>query len=202
MIEELDELTRYFAEAMESVDARRPIASNARTGAPYSPGIGPHTERATVELVSEEMGRMGTIQVEGFQLEVPYPGTPRNKCDLCIGVGPDWDWAVEIKMLRLMGDNGKPNDNILMHILSPYPEHRSALTDCTKLISAGFTSRTAMLIYGYEYLEWPMEPAIESFETLASQYVTLGVRSQSDVEGLVHPIHRNGRVFAWEIFAK
>mgnify|MGYP004086424787 FL=1 len=55
-----------------------------------------------------------------------------------------------------------------------------------------------MLIYGYEYLEWPMEPAIESFETLASQYVTLGVRSQSDVEGLVHPIHRNGRVFAWE----
>jgi len=198
LIEELDELTRYFAEAMESVDARRPIASNARTGAPYSPGIGPHTERATVELVSEEMGRMGTIQVEGFQLEVPYPGTPRNKCDLCIGVGPDWDWAVEIKMLRLMGDNGKPNDNILMHILSPYQEHRSALIDCTKLISAGFTSRTAMLIYGYEYLEWPMEPAIESFETLASQYVTLGVRSQSDVEGLVHPIHRNGRVFAWE----
>ena len=79
MIEELDELTRYFAEAMESVDARRPIASNARTGAPYSPGIGPHTERATVKLVSEEMGRKGTIQVEGFQLEVPYPGTPRNK---------------------------------------------------------------------------------------------------------------------------
>ena len=27
----------------------------------------------------------------------------------------------EVKMLRLMGDNGKPNDNMLMHILSPYP---------------------------------------------------------------------------------
>jgi len=27
-----------------------------------------------------------------------------------------------------MGDNGKPNDNMLMHILSPYPAHRSALT--------------------------------------------------------------------------
>ena len=34
-------------------------------------------------------------------------------------------------MLRFMGDNGKLNDNIVMHILSPYPEHRSALTDCT-----------------------------------------------------------------------
>ena len=143
-MEELDELTRYFAEAMESVDARRPIASNARTGAPYSPGIGPHTERATVQLVSEEMERQGSIQVQGFQLEVPYPDTPWNKCDLCIGVGPDWDWAVEIKMLRLMGDNGKPNDNILMHILSPYPEHRSALTDCTKLSNAGFTGRTGL----------------------------------------------------------
>ena len=75
-MEELDELTRYFATAMESVDARRPIASNARTGAPYSPGIGPHTERAPVQLVSEEMERQGSIQVQGFQLEVPYPDTP------------------------------------------------------------------------------------------------------------------------------
>ena len=201
-MEELDELTRYFAAAMESVDARRPIASNARTGAPYSPGIGPHTERATVQLVSEEMERQGSIQVEGFQLEVPYPDTPRNKCDLCIGVGPDWDWAVEIKMLRLMGDNGKPNDNILMHILSPYPEHRSALTDCTKLANAGFTGRTVLLIYGYEYAEWPMEPAIKSCEILADQYVALGSRNHSEVKQLVHPIHKSGRVFSWEIFAK
>ena len=36
-------------------------------------------------------------------------------------------------MLRFLGDNGKPNDNILMHVLSPYPQHRSALTDCEKL---------------------------------------------------------------------
>ncbi len=39
-------------------------------------------------------------------------------------------------MLRLMGDNGKANDNMLMHILSPYPSHRSALTDCEKLLGA------------------------------------------------------------------
>ena len=36
------------------------------------------------------------------------------------------EWAIEVKMLRLMGDNGKPNDNMLMHILSPYERHRSA----------------------------------------------------------------------------
>jgi hypothetical protein len=37
-------------------------------------------------------------------------------------MSPSWEWAIEIKMPRLMGDNGKPNDNMLMHILSPYPK--------------------------------------------------------------------------------
>ena len=105
-------------------------------------------------------------------------------------------------MLRLMGDNGKPNDNILMHILSPYPEHRSALTDCTKLTSSGFTGRTALLIYGCEYTEWPIEPAITSFELLADQNVTLGVRNQAETQQLIHSIHNQGRVFSWETFAK
>jgi hypothetical protein len=41
---------------------------------------------------------------------------------------------------RILGDNGKLNDNMLMHILSPYPQHRSAVTDCNKL-RAGTISR-------------------------------------------------------------
>jgi hypothetical protein len=52
-------------------------------------------------------------------------------------------------MLRLMGDNGKPNDNMLMHIVSPYSSHRSALTDCQKLAASGFSESLAVLIYGY-----------------------------------------------------
>jgi hypothetical protein len=58
-------------------------------------------------------------------------------------VSPDWSWAIEVKLLRLLGDNGKPNDNILMHILSPYPAHRSAFTDCTKLLGAPLGRRKA-----------------------------------------------------------
>ena len=53
-------------------------------------------------------------------------------------------WFIEVKMWRLMGDNGKPNDNILMHVLSPYVQHRSALTDCEKLSNSGFTGRKAI----------------------------------------------------------
>ena len=199
---ELGELTKGFAEALKSVDARRPVASNARTGKPFLPGIGPNTERTTVKLVAEEMKERRVHLRDEIRLEIPYPNSPRSKYDFCIGSTPDWEWAIEIKMLRLMGDNGKPNDNILMHILSPYPEHRSALTDCTKLLRAGFSGRLAIMIYGYEYPGWPMELAIGSFEILASQYVTLGSRIHTEYGGLIHPVHKSGGVFAWELFSK
>jgi hypothetical protein len=102
-------------------------------------------------------------------------------------------------MLRLMGDNSKPNDNMLMHILSPYPSHRSALTDCQKLAASGFSGSLAVLIYGYDYDALPMEPAVEAFEQLAESRVRLGPRQAASFDGLIHPVHRRGAVFVWEV---
>jgi hypothetical protein len=102
-------------------------------------------------------------------------------------------------MLRLMGDNGKPNDNILMHILSPYPAHRSALTDCAKLADSVFPARKGILIYGYDYPDWPMDPAIDAFEALARRIVNLGVRESASFTALIHTVHQCGRVFGWEL---
>ena len=98
-----------------------------------------------------------------------------------------------------MGDNGKPNDNMLMHILSPYPNDRSALTDCAKLLESGLPGRKAVVIYGFDYPKLPMDPAIEAFETLAGRWVGLGTRYVSHYADLVHPVHAAGRVFGWEI---
>lgn len=67
--------------------------------------------------------------------DVPYPGSSRQKCDLAIGEEAD-PLFVECKLLRILSDNGKPNDNMLMHILSPYPQHRSAVADCATLLPA------------------------------------------------------------------
>jgi hypothetical protein len=130
---------------------------------------------------------------------VPYSGASRQKCDLCVGDDPDWALAVEVKMLRLMGDNGKPNDNMLMHILSPYASDRSALTDCTKLLESGLAGTKAIVIYGFDYPSLPMDPAIEAFETLARSRVRLGERQVAGYRGLVHPIHQEGRVFGWAV---
>ena len=148
------------------------------------PGIGPHKERNTVKLVVDEIrSRPGCVYSNDMALEVKYPSSPRSKCDICIGREPDWDWAIEVKMLRFLGNNGKPNDNILMHILSPYPSHRSALTDCQKLVESGFSGRKAIVIYGYDYDEWPMDPAIDAFELLATKQNSLSERCEGRSKG-------------------
>ena len=98
-----------------------------------------------------------------------------------------------------MGDNGKPNDNMLMHVLSPYPQHRSALTDCVKLARSGFEGRKAIMILGYGYPDMPLEPAIDAFETLAAKVVNLGQRCEAAFSGLCHRVHQAGKVMAWEI---
>src|SRR5262245_39374525 len=189
-----------FAAGMAAVDARRPQASSARTEKLYQPGLGPHTEAQTVNMVLSELASsQPQSYARAYKLEVPYLNASRSKCDLCLGPNGDWSWAVEIKMLRLMGDNGKPNDNILMHILSPYPAHRSALTDCQKLLQSGLPGRKALLVFGYEYAEWPMEPALQALERLARFDVQLSARSEAHVSCLVHPVHQEARVVAWEI---
>ena len=123
---------------------------------------------------------------------VKYRDGSRQKCDLCYGREDDWDLVVEVKMIGMLGDNGKPNDNLPTHILSPYQKHRSALTDCTKLLASGLGERKAILIYGYEYDEFPLEPLVEAFELLATQQVNLGPRLEAEFEGLASTRCRDG----------
>ena len=197
---ELERLVDDFAKALVAADAARPSATNVRSKTAFQQGIGPHSEAQTVKLVGAELERLEpTAYGHHLAYGVAYPKAPRQKCDLCIGSAPEWDWAVEIKMLRILGDNGKANDNILMHLLSPYPAHRSALTDCEKLAESSLGRRKAILIYGYEAAAWPLEPAIGAFEDLARARVSLGKRLAAEFRGLVHPVHSNGSVFAWEL---
>ena len=184
--------------AVQAADARGPQAASSRSGNTYQPGIGPHPEQATLQLVAQELtARNPAYAARSFG--VPYPGAARQRCDWCLGHPPSWDWAIEAKLLRMLGDNAKPNDNMLMHILSPYPAHRSALTDCAKLAASELAARKAILIFGYDYDDWPMEPTIKAFEALARQHVVLGERQQSSYEGLIHPVHQSGHAYAWEI---
>ena len=75
-----------------------------------------------------------------------YPGSS-HLCDLALGTIPDW--AIEVKLARLGRDNGTYEDAAIKKILSPYPDDRSAVTDCAKLARSGFAGRRALLIYGF-----------------------------------------------------
>jgi hypothetical protein len=197
---ELDRFVDDVARGLVAADAAHPTATNARSKAAFQAGIGPHSEAQTVRLVGAQLEGLAPQVYSGrLAYAVPYPELPRQRCDLCVGSAPDWEWAVEIKMLRILGDNGKANDNILMHILSPYPEHRSALTDCDKLVRSRLGRRKAILVYGYDADAWPLEPAIAAFEALARARVQLGKRLSAGFRSLIHPVHSSGSVFAWEL---
>jgi hypothetical protein len=198
---ELQELVADFASALARVDAGRPQALNARSRAPYQSGIGPHTEPATVALVIADIkAAKPDSYITAAHLAIPY-NRSRDKCDICIGAPPAWEWAIEVKMIRMLGDNGKPNDNLVGHILSPYPSQHSALTDCTKLVQSQLHGRKAILMYGYDYPQFPLEPLIEAFELLAVHRVRVRSRAEAGFGGLVHPVHTQGQVCAWEIEA-
>jgi hypothetical protein len=196
----LSELITEFAAAVEAADARVPVAQNMRSKEYFKPGIGPHSESAALTLILKELASQYPLKYGSHVTSVSYPGT-KQKCDVCFGESPNWDWAIEVKLIRLSGDNNKPNDHMLMHILSPYPEHRSALTDVDKLNGWIEPKRKAILIYGFEHEHWPLEPALKAFEVMAGARSHLGERRECAFSGLIHPVHSCGAVVAWEILS-
>jgi hypothetical protein len=191
-------LAEDFSWGLRAADARQPVAtSQRRKEVSYKAGIGPHSETRTIELVLDELREWKSSIYGSAKTNVPYPNLSLQKCDLVLDT-PD-TWFVEAKMMRLMGDNGKPNDNILTHILSPYPRQNSALTDCEKLSKSGFPGRYAILIFGYEYPSWPLAPVMSAFECLARRNVSLSAPAVAIFENLIHPVHVGGAVYAWEV---
>jgi hypothetical protein len=193
---ELDRFVVDVAAAFTVADGARPVWVS-RAGRRYQAGLGPHAEDAAVALMLSTLRTIDPYRSLSCGQFLPYPDAPRQKCDLWLG--EPVEWTVEIKMARFKGDNGKPDDTALKDLLSPYESDRSALTDTAKLARSGFPGRKAMLIYGFEFPDRPLEPAIAAFEILARERVNLGARHQAAMGPLVHPVHSVGHVFAWEI---
>jgi hypothetical protein len=188
----MDEFVACFAHGMKVADGLRLQAKHSRSPKLFQPGIGPHSEEETVRLA---LAHSGNAELERTGVEVPYPTAPRLSCDIVNNT-----WAIEVKMFRMKRDNGRREDySPVENILSPYPDDRSALTDVGKLGASAFACRKGLLIFGYDYDEWPMDPVIEAFEVLASRRVGLKRAKPASVPDLIHPYHQAGRVFGWEI---
>ena len=192
----LDQVVDDFADAFKAVDATRPQgASRTRT---YRPGIGPLTEADAVNRALRYL--QVEIQHSSYQdaSSKQYPNS-RQQCDLVI---PN-EWAIEFKLLRPFGDNGKEAEHWSENVLHPYPGNVSSIGDCIKLMKSEFSERKAIAVFGYEHSppQIDITTATDSFDVIAKLVVgiNLGERQSAKFGPLIHPVHQQGKLFGWEV---
>ena len=115
-------------------------------------------------------------------------------------------WAIEVKILRPFGDNGRPAEHWSENILHPYPGNTSSLGDCMKLLQSGLPERKGIIVFGYEHEKAvvPLDPAIHSFELLAAEiiHVELSKRIERRIERLCHRSTKSSEFLAGKFSAE
>ena len=178
---------------MRAIDATRPVGASGR----FRPGVGPLTETEVVGLLVNELRK---TRPESYESCAPrgYPRS-RSTCDIVIPGA----WAIEVKLARPFGDNGRPAERWSENLLYPYAGNTSSIGDCLKLLGSGFGERKGIMVLGYEHTpaRIPLEPAIHGFELLADAIVgiQLSARTEVLVTGLIHDFHQQARVYGWEV---
>jgi hypothetical protein len=181
----LGDLAADFADALQSVDADR-------TGhKQFSPGIGPYGE---AEAVRAALTKLRTSKPLVYAAAVI-----KRVPDLLI----PGQWAIEFKIARPFGDNGRPAEHWSENLLHPYDGNTSSLGDCLKLLSSGIVERKAVVVIGYEHTppQISLNSAICGFEILAREVMNLNLSGRTEQlrTGLVHSVHQQVRVFAYEV---
>src|SRR5205814_1268558 len=158
-----------FAEGLQAID-------NSGVGhKAFLPGVGPYGEAEAVRRALQHMRER----------------TPNLFSDARTKRLPDilipGQWALEAKIIRPFGDNGLPAEHWSENVLHPYSGNTSSLGDCVKLLLSDLPERKGIIVFGYEHAQVvvPLDPAIRSFELLASHVmqVNLTPRIERRIEG-------------------
>ena len=181
----LETVIDCFGRALTAIDR------SGKAHKKFQAGIGPYGEadavRLALDCMSAECPKLFSNAVVKRVPDLLIPGK----------------WALEFKIIRPFGDNGKPAEHWSENILHPYPGNTSSLGDCLKLLTSGLSERKAIVVFGYEHTsaQIPLEPAITSFELIADQVlnISISLRLERRIESLKHPVHQVLRIFAWEV---
>jgi hypothetical protein len=181
---ELEQVLNDIADVLKEID------NSAGCFKGFQPGVGPYGEPQLVNLVATRLN-----EVRGYEAGVKTKRTP----DLLIS----GKWALEVKLARPFGDNGRAAENWSVNLLHPYEGNTSLLGDCVKLRAFTCQERKGVVAIGYEH-EPPqvaLEPLWRGFELLATQVmnVDLGARALAQRSGLIHPVHQRLIVVGWEV---
>ena len=149
-----------FVEGLTSIDSlSRMPGQNSRTGQTYLAGLAAMLEKHAVLAVKDWWDRAYPRDFPDGQpmlVEVPYSSTARGeKVDMVFSSAKSDatfpEWAVEVKRLQLIGDNGKNNDYAVAKTISPYLKDRSILHDVERLRANSIGHKKAVVVYGFEY---------------------------------------------------
>lgn len=180
----LNEIVSDIGAALVSVDGS---GEAFRT---FQSGVGPYGEPQLVTRIARYLNGLPR-----------YSATVRTKRtpDLLI---PN-EWAIEFKIARPYGDNGKEAENWSVNLLHPYRGNVSSMGDCFKLAELHGPERKAVVVIGYQHVppRISLVPLVEAFEAIAKYVarIKLSPRIEVCVENLVHPVHQCARVFAWQV---
>jgi hypothetical protein len=180
----LDHVVADIADALVSIDASNVSFKN------FKPGVGPYGEP---QLLRAVVGRL--TQTPRYAGRIATRRTPDV---LVTGL-----WALEFKLARPFGDNGRQAENWSVNLLHPYEGNVSAIGDCLKLQAWPGPERRAVVVIGYEHSPPQISLArlFSSFEAVAKSVlgISLGPRVSAQRDGLVHPVHQQLQVVAWEV---
>jgi len=178
---ELELVVKRLAEALVKVDGRTLIQRQSRTGSgAYIPCVGTLWEGDFTKAALIEWNSSHPNDFTGFSedwVEVRYPNR-RGNCDLCIR-SSDYDakigeaafeWGIEMKYVRFIGDNGKNNDYGVTKVASPYRKDRSSVLDAERLGEFSIAEKKAIVMYGFEFDSASHDHAINWCESMGEVY--------------------------------
>lgn len=180
---ELSQLVISIADALNEIDnSRVPFKE-------FKPGVGPYGEPQLVRKVVE------ILRTNPIYSNIVTKRTP----DILI----PGSWAIEVKIVRPFGDNGREAENWSVNLLHPYQGNVSSIGDALKLRDFRCDERKAVIVIGYEHdpAIISLEPLILSFELIAGSIIGIHMsdRVQEARGSLIHPVHQRLVVYGWEI---
>jgi hypothetical protein len=163
---ELQEIVERIAKGIQDIDyLDHESRFNQRTGVAYDPGVKSLTETLLVKALDDWWGDRHSEDFvdSSHSIGVKYPNIPRAKCDFVFttsgSIKPP-EWAVEVKKIELIGDNGKGNDYPVEKMLSPFLKDRSLLHDVRRLRGDPIARRQAVIGYSFSYDHESCEEAL------------------------------------------
>lgn len=178
---DLNALVKLVANTLKELDTESPIHKS------FKPGIGPFGEPQLIKALALRLISQG------------FAARTRRAPDLEIGA----DWAIEFKIVRPFGDDGRIAESWSQNLLHPYEGNTSLIGDALKLLGRNdFENRCVFAIcYEHNPPEVNLEPLVSSFELISRSVMDIPLSRRVEVlrSGLVHPTHQTLRCVAWSL---